>query len=33
VRGGFKQMGIRPGGFVASVQGFGKVAQYAIQLF
>ena len=33
VREALKQMGLRPEGSVASVQGFGNVAQYAIQLF
>jgi glutamate dehydrogenase (NAD(P)+) len=33
VREALKRMGLRPEGSVASVQGFGNVAQYAIQLF
>jgi len=33
VREALRQMGLRPEGSLASVQGFGNVAQYAIQLF
>ena len=33
VREALKEMGIKPAGTVASVQGFGNVAQYAIELF
>lgn len=33
VREALKEMGIKPEGTVASVQGFGNVAQYAIELF
>jgi len=33
MREALKSMGLKPGNTVASVQGFGKVAQYAIQLY